>query len=180
MTWTGTPQDDVAYYVVERAPAQKVREGSEYMQVVGIIDPKNLVGSGDIVYEFTDFITRYQTGIQYAYRIVSVEADGARSASNNILIDADLIDNFFVGEVQKTETPNVFRIIYFNKRKKQNFHLLVENDAGEVIKDAMLKKVTDLEGDVIIHMEDEAPGIYTFKMGVKGRYFKRSFSVDQL
>lgn len=178
MTWTGTPQDDVAYYVVERAPAMGAKEGSEYMQVVGIIDPKNLVGSGEITYEFTDFITKYQPDIQYVYRIVSVEADGKRSCTNDILIQSELIETFFVGEVQKTEEKNVFRIIYFNRKKKQNYHLIVENEAGDIVKDAWLKKVSDLEGDVIIHMEEEPPGRYVFKMGKKKQFFKRPFTVN--
>lgn len=179
LSWTGSAEKEVAYYVVERFMDQEdLIEGSEYLQVVGIIDPRNFAGSGEVWYEFEDFISSFEQGEDYRYRIVSVDMDGGREVSEDITIKARLIEDFFVSEVKNTPEENVFAIIYINKRKKQDFYLSVTNEAGEVVKETRMEGVKEPDGEVTMHMEEFPAGTYYFKMGNGKESFVRSFQVN--
>ena len=178
MTWTGSAEDEIGYYIVERVPDPTGMEaGSEYMQVVGIVDPRNFAGSGEVRYEFVDYLTKFTQGEDYQYRIVSVDVRGERQTSEIFTLKAELIEDFFISEVKTGAEKNVFVSIYINKRKKQDFFLSVINEAGEVVKETVLEDVKEPDGEVTIHMEDFTPGRYLFQMGNDKGYFVHEFVV---
>ncbi len=177
-SWTGSVEDRVAYYVIERVPdLAEMIEGSEYLQVVGIIDPMNYAGTGEVKYEFEDLISGFEQGKKYRYRIVSVDSDGNRKASEEIIIKANLIEGFFVSVVKPTQANKVFTITYINKEKRQNFYLSVCNEEGEIIKETALIGIREPEGKVTIHMEEFPAGTYYFRMGNGTESFQRTFEV---
>ncbi len=179
LSWTGSAGDETAYYVVELAPdPADLVQGSEYLQVVGIIDPRNFAGTGEVRYEFEDLISGFEQGKDYHYRIVSVGTDGGRKVSENVVIKANLIEDFFVSEVKSTQEKNVFAIIYINKKKKQDFFLSVRNVAGEVVKETALSGIKEPDGEVTIHMEEFPTGTYYFEMGNGKESFSRTFEVE--
>lgn len=178
LSWTGSAEDETAYYIVERFPDPSgLQEGSEFLQVIGMVDPRNFVGLGQTRYEFTDYMTPFDQGKDYNYRIVSVGLVGERNVSDAITIKAKLIEDFFVSEVKSTPENNVFAIIYINKKKKQDFYLSVMNQAGQVVKETRLEGVREPDGEVTIRMEEFPVGNYTFKMGNGREYFLRYFEV---
>ena len=179
MRWTASPEEDIAYFVVERWPdLGEIDEESPYMQVVGMIDPRNRVGSGEMNYEFRDYFTKFQADQVYTYRLVTVDSEGGRSVTNEFDIKAELIKEFFVDEVKATSEKNIFQAYYINRKKKQDFELYVFNEAGEAVKQFKMAKQSALDGTISIDMNAFPSGRYTFKMGNSKGYFVREFYVE--
>ncbi len=179
ISWTGSAADEVAYYVVERVPDPLgIPEDSPYLQVVGIVDPRNFAGSGEVKYSFADYLTPFTQGEEYTYRLVSVRTDGARDVSDNFSFKAELIEDFFISEVKTiANQKNVFAVIYINKKKKQDFFLKVFDVHGEVVKQTQLLNCKESDGEVTVHMEEFEPGKYVFEMGNGKEQFRRDFIV---
>lgn len=179
LRWTSSPESDVAYFVVERWPDRgEIDPESPYMEVVGIIDPRNRVGAGEMRYEFWDYFTRFQQERDYTYRLVTVDSKGGRDISEEFKIRSQLIEDFFVDDVKPTGNPNVFQIYYINRKKKQDFQLSVTAEDGSVVKSHAMAKETSLDGTVTLDMADYPPGRYKFRMGNDKGFFVREFQVE--
>ena len=177
--WTASPEEDIAYFVVERWPdLGEIDDRSPYMQVVGMIDPRNRVGSGEMNYEFRDYFTVFQPDMTYTYRLVSVDSEGGRSVSNEFEIKSEMIKDFFVDDVKPAGEKGIFQVYYINRKKKQDFELYVHDEKGEAVKQFKMAKQTALDGLVTIDMSEHPAGRYTFKMGNDKGYFVREFYVE--
>ena len=178
--WETAPEEDIAYFLVERIPDNlgAVDKQQHYTQVVGIMSPRNRVGAGTMQYEFKDFITQFEQGKSYDYRILTVDSKGNRAVSERFSMTAQLIEDFFVGEVKNGLQERQFIVYYINRKKKQNFRLRVENESGEVVKSHVLKKVTAPDGEVSIDMKDFPEGRYFFIMDNEKDEFRREFFLE--
>lgn len=179
--WESAPEEDIAWFLIERMPddLQDVAEENHYAQVVGRMRPSNRVGAGRATYIFKDQRTIFEDGKKYRYRIVTVDSKGDRSTSEVFNLTAELIDDFFVGDVKQGPQEGQQVVYYINRKKKQDFSLRVENGLGEVIKSLEMKKVTAPDGEVTIDMSEYPSGFYTFIMGNGKDEFRREFFLEE-
>lgn len=174
-SWMASNRDDASLFIVELIPSiEKEHEKSAYGRVVGFVDPRNLVGDGTATYRFTDYITPYQNGETYYYRIVKVAGDGSKEVTATFAIRAKLVESFFLGKIEPKSEAGIYRVTYINRKKNQNFDVSVEDLEGNQIKSMQLLKEPVRDGEISINMQEFEPGEYFFIMtNGKDEYKKR-------
>lgn len=176
LNWTAEPNAAPELYILELLPdLTEVKDASRYARVVGFVDPRRFVGSGRTAYSFTDYITPFNQGKTYRYRIVSVSADGKRTISPTIELKAKLVESFDVREVKVGAESGKFVVHYINRKKGQRYFISVENEAGEQVKQMTFENEPARDGDITIDMSTLPHGEYMFVMSNGKDNFKRSF-----
>ena len=177
LSWSANSRDDASLFIIELMPAY-VAKGygkSGFARVVGFVDPRNLVGEGESVYHFIDYITPFKEGKTYYYRLVKIAGDGTKEVTETFSIEAKLVQSFYVGQIRTTATPGSFIVTYVNRKKNQTFDVSVEDTDGQVVKQMQLKKEPVRDGEITINMAEIAPGEYFFIMSNGKDAFKQRF-----
>ncbi|MBK9448324.1 MAG: hypothetical protein IPN95_02695 [Bacteroidetes bacterium] len=176
LNWSAEPNEAPDLYIIELLPdLAEVKQESRYARVVGFVDPHRFVGSGRTAYSFTDYVTPFNQGKTYRYRIVSVSADGIRLISQTMEVKAKLVESFDVREVKAGPEAGKFQVHYINRKKGARYFISVENAANEKVKQMTFESEPIRDGDITIDMSALPHGEYMFMMSNGKDVFKRSF-----
>jgi hypothetical protein len=180
LQWAADMQDDAALFIVELLPdLPDLDEGSKYARVIGFVDAHNFVGAGRSEYVFSDYLTPYQQGKTYHYRIVRVDGEGKRHISETLAVRAQMVESFEVGEVKPATEPHKFIVHYINRKKGQRYDISVANMKGEQVKHMVLDKEPLRDGTVTIDMSSLPAGEYYFVMSNGKEAFKKLFTYNK-
>ncbi|HEX2900035.1 MAG TPA: hypothetical protein VHS96_09980, partial [Bacteroidia bacterium] len=142
---------------------------------VGFVNPSDFVGITRGKYSFTDYVTPFNQGKTYRYRIVSVDSDGKRLISQILEVKAKLVESFDVREVKASQEAGKFTVHYINRKKGQRYFISVENALHEQVKQMVFENEPQRDGDITIDMSTLPHGEYWFVMSNGKDSFKRSF-----
>lgn len=175
-SWSAEASEVPDLYIIELLPElADLDEESQYARVVGFVDPHHFVGSGGSHYTFTDYVTPYEQGKTYRYRVVAVDANGARRSTEDFLVKAKLVETFDVREVKPAPEPGKFIAHYVNRRKGAKFNVSVVDATGKQVKFMVLDNEPARDGDITIDMSALPHGEYTFIMANGKDSFRRLF-----
>ncbi len=176
LEWSADQREGNALFIIELLPElPDVPQASRYARVVGFLESKNLVGQGVHHYAFTDFVTPYNQGKPYRYRIVLVDEDGTRTVSQTVEVKAKLVESYEVREVKAAPEPGKYLVHYINRKKGQRFDVSVLNAEGIQVKHMVLDNEPLQDGDITIDMNAFESGEYFFIMATHRDSFKRAF-----
>jgi hypothetical protein len=176
LQWSADQREGNSLFIIELLPELvDVDAESRYARVVGFVPARTLVGQGLQHYTFTDYITPYNQGKAYRYRVVLVDEDGTRSVSQPMVTQAKLVESYEVREVKAAPEAGKYIVHYINRKKGQRFDVSVEDANGLVVKKMVLDNQPVQDGDITIDMQAFAPGEYFFVMRTHRDSFRRAF-----
>lgn len=174
--WSSDQREGNALFIIELVPElAEVDVDSRYAQVVGFVEAKALVGQGTNHYQFTDYVTPFQQGKTYRYRVVLVDEEGHRTVSQTIDAKAKLVESYEVREVKAAPEAGKYIVHYINRKRGQRFDVSVEDASGTQVKHMVLDNQPVQDGDITIDMSSFAPGEYFFVMMAGKDKFRRAF-----
>lgn len=175
-SWSAEASEVPDLYIIELLPdLTELNDDSKYARVVGFVDPHHYVGSGGSHYSFTDYVTPFEQGKSYRYRVVAVDANGGRRSTQDFQVRAKLVESFDVREVKAAAEPGKFTAHYVNRKKGAKFNVSVQDAAGKQVKFMVLDNEPQRDGDITIDMSALPHGEYTFIMANGKDSFRRIF-----
>ncbi|MEL6633746.1 MAG: hypothetical protein AAFQ83_19920 [Bacteroidota bacterium] len=173
ISWNVASQDNVDFFIIQRLVWVDVPDRM-FGREIGRVNPQNTAGAErTITYDFRD-IRRFQEGETYCYRVVKVDTEGNKSYTEPTCGMAELNEDFFISEVERTGEGQVYYIQFINNRKQDLiFSLLDEN--MQYIKGLTRPKEPKGADRITIDMEAYPSGFYHLKVEGKEEVYVRKF-----